>query len=657
MKYVSFKNDLGTNVLINAYLRKNLSFNHIRVASSNYFTCLLNGRVRQFGPKRTAKGYARIVDAVVSKKEEDSFFISILYYGFPSFDIEFQRFYFGIEFYKDGKLVGTSDDLLFKRDESYLSESCKYSFQRGLVERYRFSSKKRLSSLEMEETSSPIELQSANICCRYGETMPKLLKKSPFRGFDEIKDTPYLEYDSLKKLNRYNVRKEVLALPKSEYSSSLYSLERERTGLLHIRAQSKKRTKIYILFDEVMPGGKWIYARSNCNDVIEVELDGVSCDFYSKVPYSLKYIRVLKEDAAADVSVSLIAIENDSLTGSLEIEDSKVRRIYEAAQNTFAQNSFDLFTDCPGRERAGWLCDSYFMGFAAKQLMGDRRLEREFLENYILSSCHDIPEKILPMCYPSDHKDGTFIPNWAMWFVLELFAYYRDTKDEELLFLAKKRVFGLVSFFQDYENEMGLLEKLPGWVFIEWSKANDFVSGVSFPSNMLYAQMLEEVGEYYNSPSLLEKSKHLKEVIYKNSFFEGYYHDHAKRDEGGSLRTISEDISETAQYYALFLEMPVSKEYRMKMIQDFGMNVKENPLNIAKSNVFIGYFLRMFYLLREKKYQTLLKEATPYFYRMSLETLTLWEKDTETASCNHGFASCLSYLIAECYKNKNSRND
>ena len=652
MKYVSFKNDLGINVLIRASLKKNFSFERIRIGCSNYFTCLLNGKVVHFGPKRTAKGYVRIQDVAVSKKEEDSFSISILYYGFSSFDIEFQPFFFGIEFYKDGKLVGTSDDLLFEKDESYLSDSCKYSFQRGLVERYRFSRKKSFSTLEMEEIAPLIELQSVDTCCRYEEVTPKLLKISPFQGFDEIKDTPYLLYDSLKSLNRFNVRKEVLSLAKSEYYSSLYSLERERTGLLHVKANFKKRTKIYILFDEVMPGGKWIYARSNCNDVIEVELDGASCDFYTKVPYSLKYIRVLKEDAVMDVSVSLIAIENGSLTDSLKIDDPQVRKVYEAAKNTFAQNSFDLFTDCPGRERAGWLCDSYFMGFAAKQLMGDRRLEREFLENYILSSCSDIPEKMLPMCYPSDHKDGTFIPNWAMWFVLELFAYYCDTKDEALLSLAKKRVFDLVSFFQGYENEIGLLENLPGWVFIEWSKANDFISGVSFPSNMLYAQMLGEVGKYYDSPSLLEQSKRLKNVIYKHSFFDGFYHDHAQRDKEGNLETISEDVSETAQYYALFLKMPSSKDYRKKMIRDFGMNVKANPLNIAKSNVFIGYFLRMFYLLREKEYRTLLKEATPYFYRMSEETSTLWEKDTETASCNHGFASCLSYVIAECFKNK-----
>ena len=27
------------------------------------------------------------------------------------------------------------------------------------------------------------------------------------------------------------------------------------------------------------------------------------------------------------------------------------------------------------------------------------------------------------MCYPADHPDGTYIPNWAMWLILELKEY------------------------------------------------------------------------------------------------------------------------------------------------------------------------------------------------------------------------------------------
>ena len=51
----------------------------------------------------------------------------------------------------------------------------------------------------------------------------------------------------------------------------------------------------------------------------------------------------------------------------------------------------------------------------------------------------------------------------------------------------RDRVLKLFEYFQAYENSDGLLEKLPGWVFVEWSKANEFVQDVNYPSNMLYA--------------------------------------------------------------------------------------------------------------------------------------------------------------------------
>jgi len=35
------------------------------------------------------------------------------------------------------------------------------------------------------------------------------------------------------------------------------------------------------------------------------------------------------------------------------------------------------------------------------------------------------------MCYPAEHVHGTFIPNWALWWLLELDAYRARTGDEE----------------------------------------------------------------------------------------------------------------------------------------------------------------------------------------------------------------------------------
>ena len=95
--------------------------------------------------------------------------------------------------------------------------------------------------------------------------------------------------------------------------------------------------------------------------------------------------------------------------------------MFDAARETFLQNSSDLFMDCPTRERAGWLCDSFFTARAEWEFTGDNVIEKNFLENFLLpESFRDVPRGMLPMCYPADHNNNNFIPNWAMWFVLEL---------------------------------------------------------------------------------------------------------------------------------------------------------------------------------------------------------------------------------------------
>ena len=105
-------------------------------------------------------------------------------------------------------------------------------------------------------------------------------------------------------------------------------------------------------------------------------------------------------------------------------EQKQLREIADAAVRTYRQNALDLFMDCPSRERAGWLCDSFFTARTEHALTGQCTVEKAFLENFLLAErfAH-LPDGMLPMCYPADHYDGNFIPNWAMWFVLELEEY------------------------------------------------------------------------------------------------------------------------------------------------------------------------------------------------------------------------------------------
>ncbi|MDD7726139.1 MAG: hypothetical protein PUJ24_10885, partial [Bacteroidales bacterium] len=48
------------------------------------------------------------------------------------------------------------------------------------------------------------------------------------------------------------------------------------------------------------------------------------------------------------------------------------------------------------------------------------------------------------------------------------------------------------------------------------------------------------------------------------------------------------------------------------------------------------------------EYERVIDEALEYFSRMADKTGTLWEKDNDSASCNHGFASSAAVLLLRC---------
>jgi alpha-L-rhamnosidase len=240
--------------------------------------------------------------------------------------------------------------------------------------------------------------------------------------------------------------------------------------------------------------------------------------------------------------------------------DERLNRLFAAGRETFRQNALDIFMDCPSRERAGWLCDSFFTSRVAKDLCGDARIEKNVFENYLLPPKFAyLPDGMLPMCYPADHNDGVFIPNWALWFVVELEEYLARSGDRETVDALRPRVLRLFDYFKKFRNEDGLLEKLESWVFVEWSDANSFVQDVNYPSNMLYAKALEAAGKMYGLSDLTDDAEHIRETIRRQSFEAGFFADNAKR-VNGKLQTTT-NRTEVCQYFAFFFDVAKPETY------------------------------------------------------------------------------------------------
>ncbi len=70
---------------------------------------------------------------------------------------------------------------------------------------------------------------------------------------------------------------------------------------------------------------------------------------------------------------------------------------------------------------------------------------------------------------------------------------------------------------------------------------------------------------------------------------------------------------------------------------------------IAFTNAFIGNYLRIEFLYEAGLYDEVITNIRKYFLPMAEKTGTLWEHDSSTGSCNHGFASYVIYWLAGIY--------
>lgn len=436
-----------------------------------------------------------------------------------------------------------------------------------------------------------------------------------------------------------------------EQGGGIYKFERNSSGFLGMRVKVEEPALLRVSFDELLGADGHVHIeRLGCQAYVIYELAAGEYDLESFEPYTMQFAEAVVESGKCTIERMYMRdyCNADVWRGTFSSDNAELDRLFETARETHRQSSLDIFMDTPSRERAGWLCDSYFSARVAFDLSGHAKMERNFIENFLLPErFKDIDEGMLPMCYPSDHRDKNYIPNWAMWFVIELEEYLARSGDRETVDRARKRVYDLINYFEPYLNEDGLLEKLDKWVFIEWSAANSFVQDVNYPSNMLYAGMLDVASRLYGDEALAEQAARVRDEIRRQSYDGRFFCDNALRGEDGAL-TRTDNHTEVCQYYAFFFDVATPESYPelwARLRDEFGPARKKSGAypDVPFANAFIGTYLRLELLSREGLSRQILDESIAEYLIMADLTGTLWENLPEStdfmASCNHGFAA------------------
>ena len=393
------------------------------------------------------------------------------------------------------------------------------------------------------------------------------------------------------------------------------------------------------------------------NIVTRLHLPAGLNEFISFEPCLARYIKLYFRGTGA-VSVHSLSMLDDAYPDeqrtSFACSDENVNRLYAAAKKTLLLNTLDIFMDCPERERGGWLCDSLWTGRAAALMLSDPRVEREFLENFLLTDAEQMFHGFFPEVYPAlkpSYKDMTGITTWSLWLGCEIAEYIQRTGDIAFRDAYAPRVQAFVNGTRDFIGKSGVLENLP-WLFIDWSQSNygENNQPVSTAANALYAYMLIRLGRAFDQPEWISMGANVRKILRDAVVGSGdaadlkYIPDSFSVDADGGLHAkgvLSEAAMYTTMWSGLFArgEAPILEKMLIQRMGPAPVYAKD-PM-VGTSNLFIGLCIRLDMLCRLEAYDKMYEDMLAiYMSQLREGPGTLWENEMiDTSSRCHGFAA------------------
>jgi len=183
--------------------------------------------------------------------------------------------------------------------------------------------------------------------------------------------------------------------------------------------------------------------------------------------------------------------------GSFQSSDPLLERIWRTGAYTQQLCMHDALMDCPWREQRQWLGDGRIQLLIVQNAFGDRAMPRKFLEQFAEAQ---LPSGMLP-CVTPGREDA--IIDYSLWWIqglVDVLLFDRDLAFTRQLFPTLVR---LLRWFDAHRNNEGLLENVPGWVFIDWAAVGK--EGICAPLNAMYAIALRnasEIARLLDHPSL-----------------------------------------------------------------------------------------------------------------------------------------------------------
>ncbi len=694
----SLKNEY--NQFVGFYTEIQVSENNnikLAIAARSYYRLYINGSMRASGPARTASQYSRVDEIEVDARGKLKIAIEVVALNKPerySNDCTLESGMLTAEITdQEGNLLSATGESEWKCMElSYrrsLVETMSHS--RGIIEVYDLNPHSfQWLTQEQEEMKTPVRATSSVTYLKrrapyatydvipmgflthlndvipghYEDTEENIILAKMFnpKWYDMIpKENQFLEVISKEQncpftgtfqcLQNKRGRKTEIICPGKHPAALTWSLPKSELGFIDLTLEMEKDGILDIVNSDYMEPNGMVKANTY---VTRYYLKKGQYHLTTFEPKLVRYIKLIFRTQGEIRVDNLCLLEYtypDDNNCFFQCNDGELNMIYEAARRTLRLNTLDIFMDCPQRERGGWLCDSQFASHGAWQMFGDLSVEKDFIENFMLTDPDVMWHSFFPEVYPGCKTDSSDpgISNWSFWLLTELADYYNRSGDKEFILKCQERVCRFVEGLLTLRGESGLLEGLKNQ-FVDWSLSNRSfcTEPISIPINCLAVCLLEKMAELYYEPEWKKAANEMRQIIQKMDESPGIF---GGGGDGASYETGELKRLNCATESGVALELWSGfhlndKAYLKRFTDAMGTCPAKRPdPNFGRSNLFIGLLIRFDVLARLGKINTLVRELKDVFLPEIKEGPgTLFENYAGSSGC-HGFNGAVGALL------------
>ncbi|NOR74277.1 MAG: family 78 glycoside hydrolase catalytic domain, partial [Draconibacterium sp.] len=423
-------------------------------------------------------------------------------------------------------------------------------------------------------------------------------------GFDDSKwKTPVLINDSVNKLIpekdfplKVMQEFEVQTISKSKTGKTIYDFGQNTSGIISLRVKGNKGARIRIRPDELINENGDVTQKSGGGPYeYNYTLKGEGVEEWQPrfTYYGFRYaeIEIIEPKDAnkktAILEFKMLHTRNSSpIVGSFSCSDTLFNQIFELINWGIKSNMASVATDCPHREKLGWLEQTYLIGPSMHYNYDIHALYSKIIDDIMDSQLEnglvpDIAPEYVP--FGGGFRDS---PEWGSASVIIPWQLYKWYGDKEVLKKAYPMMKRYLEYLQGKADNNILSHGLGDWYDLgpkEPGEAQLTPMAVTATSIYYYdLQIVTQIAKMMDYKEDLEEYKTLSEEV-RNAFLKEFYNP----DTG-----VCSTGSQTAYAMSLYTGL-IPKSDKEKVFNNLVNSIENNEYALTSGDIGYHFLVRI----------------------------------------------------------------